>query len=108
MVAPLYELNETEKLFTPRDIDPGLCMTRTWADGVGGQCMRSPEETTQMCGLHGAQARELGELPHGRVDGPIPPKKLAQFMRSRARGSKNEEHEAIAVPAGKGTSRRTC
>ena len=53
-----------------------LCMARIWNNGKGGQCHKRPIVGTDFCGCHKMTA-------HGRVDGPIPPKKLAAFMSER-------------------------
>ena len=88
-----YELSETKKLFSPMAIKPDFCIARTWADGKGGQCTRKREGASRMCGPHNAQAHSSGGLPHGRTDGPIPPKKLAEFLRCSGRQARSEKIE---------------
>lgn len=60
--------------FTPKIVNPALCMARTWADGMGGQCRSARGECSDFCRSH------KGKLVHGRVDGPIPEGKLREFQ----------------------------
>lgn len=50
-------------------------MARTW---LGSQCSRHPKEGCDLCGVH-------RNLPHGRMDGPIPDGKLKDFEQKRQR-----------------------
>jgi len=78
------------KQFTPATVDVSLCMARTWNCGRGGQCRsKQLSDGSELCKQHGRQLQKVKYLPHGRVDGPIPPAKLDEFLRestiSRAR-----------------------
>jgi len=65
------------KKFTPAEINSSQCMARTWAGGKGGQCSRPKGEGSDICPMH-AQGDKY--KVHGRVDGPIPASKLAEFV----------------------------
>eukprot|EP00928_Gymnodinium_smaydae_P072322 TRINITY_DN5569_c0_g1_i1.p1 TRINITY_DN5569_c0_g1~~TRINITY_DN5569_c0_g1_i1.p1 ORF type:complete len:226 (-),score=63.32 TRINITY_DN5569_c0_g1_i1:139-816(-) len=54
-------------------------MARTWADGKGGQCTKKKDSGTDFCSIHG---RDNKWEVHGRVDGPIPEKKLREFLKA--------------------------
>lgn len=71
--------NTTKVTFGPEKIDYGLCMARTWAGGRGGQCtQKRADGDNDFCSMH----RRDGKWEvHGRVDGPIPEAKLAEFQR---------------------------
>lgn len=69
--------------FSPPVIDPKLCLARVWNLGKGGQCARSQKDK-QFCTRH---FREDRWKIHGRVDGPVPASKLAEFERFAARSS---------------------
>mmetsp|Transcript_43000 Transcript_43000/g.98806 ORF Transcript_43000/g.98806 Transcript_43000/m.98806 type:complete len:293 (-) Transcript_43000:79-957(-) len=68
----------TWRKFTPDVVDNALCMARTWNGGVGGQCTRTPLSGSEFCSMHGANDKWQ---VHGRLDGPIPDKKLREFER---------------------------
>ena len=59
--------------------DPFFCMARTWGGGWGGRCLIPHLPGTEYCEAHRAQVASQGYLTHGRVDGPVPPKKLKEF-----------------------------
>ena len=65
--------------FTPDVVNEGLCLARTWAQGRGAQCGRRRLEGNDLCGPHvaGEKWRQ-----HGLVTGPIPEKKLAEFLKA--------------------------
>eukprot|EP00427_Karlodinium_veneficum_P018211 CAMPEP_0169123982 /NCGR_PEP_ID=MMETSP1015-20121227/34076_1 /TAXON_ID=342587 /ORGANISM="Karlodinium micrum, Strain CCMP2283" /LENGTH=157 /DNA_ID=CAMNT_0009187357 /DNA_START=48 /DNA_END=521 /DNA_ORIENTATION=+ len=63
--------------FTPAEINREVCMARIWAGGAGGQCTKAKEEGCEFCRLHKAEGKWK---VHGRVDGDIPAKKLAEFV----------------------------
>eukprot|EP00933_Yihiella_yeosuensis_P064397 TRINITY_DN67768_c0_g1_i1.p1 TRINITY_DN67768_c0_g1~~TRINITY_DN67768_c0_g1_i1.p1 ORF type:complete len:413 (+),score=68.71 TRINITY_DN67768_c0_g1_i1:39-1277(+) len=63
------------KDFTPRVINERNCLARTWLNGRGGQCEKRPLEGCDYCGIH------TNEQLHGNVKGPIPEKKLKEFIR---------------------------
>ena len=65
---------EVWRRFTPSVINPLLCLARTYNAGAGGQCKRKPQAGEVICG-------NCKKLAHGRVDGPIPAIKLANFLR---------------------------
>lgn len=74
--------------FTPDTIDNMLCMARTWAGGKGGQCTKKSDEGSDFCKLHAKQNGAPAGLAHGRVDGDIPPIKLAEFEKAARVGPK--------------------
>ncbi|CAE8582783.1 unnamed protein product, partial [Polarella glacialis] len=62
--------------------DLSLCMARTWATGRGSQCRQKPDHMDDLCKIHSLDAeRHDGAPAHGRMDGPIPAKKLLAFQR---------------------------
>ena len=78
---------EIWRRFTPSTIDQSKCMARTWAAGRGGQCPKAQKHGL-FCEAH---AKMLGEYEegqgkgwHGALDGPVPPKKLEEFMKRAA------------------------
>lgn len=62
-------------------------MARTWAGGKGGQCQRPKGEESDLCLGHGQSDKYK---VHGRVDGPIPAAKLAQFVAESRKPEKPE------------------
>lgn len=72
-------------LFTPRTLDGNRCMARTWSKGCGGQCVSRPLTGSAFCKSHDAGKFET----HGRCDGPIPPKKLAEFVAALRKRSQS-------------------
>jgi hypothetical protein len=61
---------------------PGRCVSRVWGGGRGGQCKLRPTAGSEFCSTHLAQCRASSsgwETAHGRVDGPVPPQKIACF-----------------------------
>eukprot|EP00930_Biecheleria_cincta_P049705 TRINITY_DN34901_c0_g1_i1.p1 TRINITY_DN34901_c0_g1~~TRINITY_DN34901_c0_g1_i1.p1 ORF type:complete len:362 (-),score=88.61 TRINITY_DN34901_c0_g1_i1:82-1167(-) len=81
--------------FSPSVIDPKLCLARVWKLGEGGQCTR-PQKEQHFCTIH---SREERWKIHGRVDGPVPPPKLAEFERFAARssGSSRSRRPVLAI-----------
>ena len=73
-----------ERQFTPRNINMGKCMARTWGGGLGGQCNNNPVAGSDLCKVHG----KSHGLAHGRVDGDIPPDKFTKFLNEGARSRK--------------------
>lgn len=74
--------------FTPWPIAQHLCMGRVWNSGFGGQCGRVPiSGNAGLCEMHARQAKSKEGLSHGRVDGPVPAKKLAEFERTLSRNN---------------------
>eukprot|EP00931_Biecheleriopsis_adriatica_P017975 TRINITY_DN12712_c0_g1_i4.p1 TRINITY_DN12712_c0_g1~~TRINITY_DN12712_c0_g1_i4.p1 ORF type:complete len:327 (-),score=74.87 TRINITY_DN12712_c0_g1_i4:17-997(-) len=67
---------ERWRRFTPRSVDTGLCLARTWKSGQGGQCTKRPADGSEFCAQH-----KEGWKVHGRVDGTIPDKKLQEFEK---------------------------
>jgi Cdc6-like AAA superfamily ATPase len=59
----------------PEEIRRDLCMARTWGNGFGAQCGRR-RGIGDLCTSHEAQ-----HLSHGRVDGPVPEKKLLEMKK---------------------------
>lgn len=72
---------EEWRQFTPAVIDYSRCLARTWNNGAGGQCTKAPAEMQVFCLMHVDKW-----VQHGRVDGPIPEKKLAEFKRKGTKG----------------------
>eukprot|EP00746_Dinoflagellata_sp_MGD_P002829 gnl/MRDRNA2_/MRDRNA2_105527_c0_seq1.p1 gnl/MRDRNA2_/MRDRNA2_105527_c0~~gnl/MRDRNA2_/MRDRNA2_105527_c0_seq1.p1 ORF type:complete len:265 (-),score=53.63 gnl/MRDRNA2_/MRDRNA2_105527_c0_seq1:106-900(-) len=70
---------EPWRRFTPTEIHPNLCKSRTWAGGKGGQCTKAPVAGSVFCSTH-----SKGPPVHGRVDGPIPEGKLKEFEGAAA------------------------
>ena len=62
--------------FTPQCIDNARCLARTWNHSFGGQCHKLRDKDTDLC-----TGCANGKLTHGRIDGPIPAKKLCEFQR---------------------------
>lgn len=80
--------------FTPAKINPRLCMARTWSGGRGGQCkFASASSGTVFCKKHMGGTWRI----YGRVNGPIPAKKLAEFQaafKKRPPPVRNVKHSA--------------
>ncbi|CAK0812267.1 unnamed protein product [Prorocentrum cordatum] len=75
-----YELlNETDGW---RSVSVLLCLARTWNGGKGGQCNSCPSPGGQFCKTHLKDERWKN---HGSVRGPIPDKKLQEFLRVAAK-----------------------
>eukprot|EP00446_Apocalathium_sp_SHHI-4_P007497 CAMPEP_0177168746 /NCGR_PEP_ID=MMETSP0367-20130122/9223_1 /TAXON_ID=447022 ORGANISM="Scrippsiella hangoei-like, Strain SHHI-4" /NCGR_SAMPLE_ID=MMETSP0367 /ASSEMBLY_ACC=CAM_ASM_000362 /LENGTH=264 /DNA_ID=CAMNT_0018614885 /DNA_START=58 /DNA_END=849 /DNA_ORIENTATION=- len=70
--------------FSPQTIDLSKCMARVWADGVGGQCKSAVVSDDSLCAIHRKKQEGLAGLAHGRLDGPVPENKLAEFRRAQA------------------------
>eukprot|EP00931_Biecheleriopsis_adriatica_P070188 TRINITY_DN43975_c0_g1_i1.p1 TRINITY_DN43975_c0_g1~~TRINITY_DN43975_c0_g1_i1.p1 ORF type:complete len:335 (-),score=78.11 TRINITY_DN43975_c0_g1_i1:97-1101(-) len=75
-------IEERSKAFTPV-VSRQLCMARVWAGGIGGQCPLFPV-VHGLCKKH-FTAQSSGTLSHGRVDGPVPEAKLAEFEAAAQR-----------------------
>eukprot|EP00927_Polykrikos_kofoidii_P015253 TRINITY_DN16771_c0_g1_i2.p1 TRINITY_DN16771_c0_g1~~TRINITY_DN16771_c0_g1_i2.p1 ORF type:complete len:630 (-),score=111.36 TRINITY_DN16771_c0_g1_i2:157-2046(-) len=67
--------------FTPKVIQPELCMARVWSHGRGGQCTKMRFLGSDLCRNH-CDAEQRSMLSHGRCDGPIPFSKLQEFRRA--------------------------
>merc|ERR1719356_876794 len=82
--------------FTPPSVDTHLCIARTWNQGLGGQCGKAPVQGSDFCAQHNKTWQT-----HGRVDGPIPEKKLAEFEKAKTGASKppKESREAPQATA---------
>ncbi|CAE8592683.1 unnamed protein product, partial [Polarella glacialis] len=78
-----------------------LCMARTWGDGYGSQCLKPPLKVGGLCPSHQKYAEIHDGLPsHGRIDGPIPAKKLLEFQKfAEAHPSSVFAAKTAAVPA---------
>eukprot|EP00930_Biecheleria_cincta_P089693 TRINITY_DN79031_c0_g1_i1.p1 TRINITY_DN79031_c0_g1~~TRINITY_DN79031_c0_g1_i1.p1 ORF type:complete len:333 (+),score=77.50 TRINITY_DN79031_c0_g1_i1:25-1023(+) len=84
MVSPPDGSDEERwRRFTPSSIDRNLCFARTWKGGAGGQCSKRPIGDEAFCSSHLGDRWQV----HGRVDGPIPEKKLKEFERIAASSS---------------------
>ena len=89
----------------PNDIVPGRCYARLWGDGKGTQCTRHPKPGCATCTMHSRFQ------PHGLVTGPIPPKKLQEFLKAELRRSVrasagNADAGAARLSAAAGPPRR--
>lgn len=73
------------KTFTPATIDKAKCMARTWGGAKGGQCARPHSEKSAFCAIH---EQDEKYKVHGRVDGPIPAAKLAEFVSASQKPEK--------------------
>lgn len=77
--------DEPWRRFTPLSVSPQSCMARVWGGGLGGQCTKTPVAGgAGLCQSHARQSRAGGGLSHGRVDGPVPGPKLAEFEQVAA------------------------
>lgn len=86
--------------FTPPvSKDTQRCLARTWAAGSGGQCTRR-RSGAEFCASHAAGAWRA----HGRVSGPIPAKKLAEFERTNAPSASSVADRASALATGRARS----
>jgi len=87
---------EVWKHFTPADVNTTKCLARVWAGGAGGQCRTGRKEGSDFCPSH---AKSNSWKAHGRVDGPIPVKKLQEFLNA----SKSKKASAAKAAASSGT-----
>eukprot|EP00931_Biecheleriopsis_adriatica_P070670 TRINITY_DN44455_c0_g1_i1.p1 TRINITY_DN44455_c0_g1~~TRINITY_DN44455_c0_g1_i1.p1 ORF type:complete len:251 (+),score=52.54 TRINITY_DN44455_c0_g1_i1:76-828(+) len=71
---------EAWQRFTPAKINDELCLARTWNGGAGGQCKFRPVSGQEFCRHHASNDKWK---VHGRLDGPIPEKKLREFERNK-------------------------
>eukprot|EP00929_Paragymnodinium_shiwhaense_P064009 TRINITY_DN32027_c0_g1_i1.p1 TRINITY_DN32027_c0_g1~~TRINITY_DN32027_c0_g1_i1.p1 ORF type:complete len:569 (-),score=123.72 TRINITY_DN32027_c0_g1_i1:767-2437(-) len=62
------------------DFNRSRCAARTFGGGTGAQCMRQPTADSEYCSQHLREANSRQGLSHGRMDGPVPPAKIAAFM----------------------------
>jgi|Transcript_110341 high mobility group protein B1 len=76
---------EAWKQFTPDDINSEKCLARLWGDGLGAQCNHAPATGSEFCTRH--KSKDAWKT-HGRVDGPIPEKKLKEFLKAGKTTSK--------------------
>ena len=86
------------KDFTPKEVDEGKCMARTWLGGRGGQCRSGPVGSGRYCKMHGQKQGTDKWL--GAVDGPIPEKKMNEFVKER------QKLEGARKEVGGGAARR--
>lgn len=68
-----------------RLVVPMFCMSRIWGGGWGGQCTVPREAGSELCRAHEKQLTRQGYLTHGRIDGPIPPKKRKEYEMWQAK-----------------------
>mmetsp|Transcript_74175 Transcript_74175/g.172033 ORF Transcript_74175/g.172033 Transcript_74175/m.172033 type:complete len:232 (+) Transcript_74175:53-748(+) len=80
------------KRFGPRN---PWCMARTWNEGMGGQCRKRPYKGSAFCWWHCCGGWKL----HGRIDGPVPKKKLLEFKRVNAKSKLHIELGCGGGPA---------
>lgn len=81
--------------FTPQKIDLGLCMARIWNGGQGGQC------SLQKLGGDFCKRHQEKWTVHGRVDGPIPEKKLKEFEKSQKKTSRPTRTDDLGAASGR-------
>lgn len=65
----------------PATVDVFFCASRIWGGGWGGQCTRARRLNGEYCEQHQRELESQGYLTHGRIDGPIPPKKHLEFEK---------------------------
>jgi len=87
------------KQFTPIAVAPDCCMARTWNGGIGGQCRKRPSHGTY-CNFHAND----NWRKHGRVDGPIPEEKLAEFQKCHKHTAQSPAGVIVAAPTGEETN----
>ncbi|CAK9066875.1 TFIIS N-terminal domain-containing protein [Durusdinium trenchii] len=83
----VYRLQTSkEEFFQSQECCTGFfCMSRVWNEGLGAQCSFPRRPGIDLCQMHNQQLKSQGYLTHGRVDGPIPPKKQNEFDAVAAR-----------------------
>ncbi|CAJ1367806.1 unnamed protein product [Effrenium voratum] len=88
-VFDAWRLTETAEEFleAQRCAARFFCAARVWGDGWGGQCGRPALPGIDYCESHQSQLKRhlAGYLTHGRIDGPVPPKKQREFELAQAR-----------------------
>merc|ERR1712176_1484790 len=62
-----------------------FCASRIWGGGWGSQCTHRRLHGDTYCSAHKAELLRQGYLTHGRIDGPIPPKKKLEFEKWQAK-----------------------
>lgn len=87
---------EAWKYFTPPEIDPSKCWARIWFFGRGGQCSRDKGKSSDYCGQH---AKGEKWKVHGRIDGPIPCKKIKEFIKEREYEEKHGHPRCQPAPS---------
>lgn len=89
--------------FTPDTIKQSMCFARTWNDGLGGQCCRAPiDGSAGLCLQHSKDERWRS---HGRVDGPVPQRKLLDFRKAAAQNA-NADAGIVHTPQRRSTHQR--
>ena len=71
--------------FTPERIDRAKYIARTWSSGRGGQCSLKPTHGSDLC-----TKCQNGLLPHGKVTGEIPSRKMQDFMKAAERAGRGK------------------
>lgn len=90
-LAKVLDIQEdTWKRFTPEKINRSRCLARTWNDGCGGQCTKTPAEGQSLCKGH------LAKAACGLVDSPIPLPKLHEFVKHSQKTLKKESTKTAA------------
>lgn len=88
----------------PAQVAPvaGVCVARIWAGGRGAQCSRKHLPAGEYCPGHVKEVSRDGLPVHGRIDGPVPQSKLAEFRIAGlrlARQDASEHQRAVAKAA---------
>eukprot|EP00929_Paragymnodinium_shiwhaense_P093947 TRINITY_DN5428_c0_g1_i3.p1 TRINITY_DN5428_c0_g1~~TRINITY_DN5428_c0_g1_i3.p1 ORF type:complete len:505 (-),score=164.41 TRINITY_DN5428_c0_g1_i3:158-1573(-) len=81
-------------------LNPLFCCSRAWGGGWGGQCTVPRTAGSDYCKAHVKQIEKQGFLTHGRIDGPIPPKKREEFELWQRKLSKKPKVLAETSSAG--------
>jgi hypothetical protein len=84
---------EAWREFTPRDVNSTRCLGRVWNVSYGGQCKSPKPNDGDLC----AKCAK-GKLVHGRVDGPIPVSKLAEFKRCASKRAAASASSSAGAP----------
>lgn len=80
--------------FTPATIVSTCCLARSWGGGKGGQCKGKPLPDSKLCAQH------TGNAVHGLVHGPIPDRKLQEFLAfSQGSEAPGASASSAAAPA---------
>ena len=82
---PQVAMRQLEEREAAGDVAPFFCVARIWGGGWGGQCRLPHLPGIDYCESHQAQVKRQGYLTHGRIDGPIPPKKHREFRTVQRR-----------------------
>ena len=98
--APLVASNGVPRWyrFTPKEVDAGRCLVRTWAAGRGGQCSRVRVTECGLCKMCSKKEVHV----HGLVTGDIPEAKWKEFVRVSGVGRAPVTGSAVSAGIAKG------